>query len=42
MRRILLARGIPAEDIFTDHAGFDTWDRRSARGASSTSTARSS
>ena len=26
MRRILLARGIPAEDIFTDHAGFDTWD----------------
>ncbi len=26
MRRILLARGIPAADIFTDHAGFDTWD----------------
>jgi len=26
MKRILLARGIPAEDIFTDHAGFDTWD----------------
>jgi SanA protein len=26
MRRILLAQGIPAEDIFTDHAGFDTWD----------------
>lgn len=26
MRRILLASGIPAEDIFTDHAGFDTWD----------------
>jgi len=26
MRRILLARGIPADDIFTDHAGFDTWD----------------
>jgi SanA protein len=26
MRRILLAKGIPAEDIFTDHAGFDTWD----------------
>ena len=24
--RILLKRGIPAEDIFTDHAGFDTWD----------------
>ena len=26
MRQILLKRGIPAEDIFTDHAGFDTWD----------------
>jgi SanA protein len=26
MRRILLAQGIPAADIFTDHAGFDTWD----------------
>ena len=26
MRRILLARGIPARDVFTDHAGFDTWD----------------
>jgi SanA protein len=26
MRRILLERGIPATDIFTDHAGFDTWD----------------
>jgi SanA protein len=26
MRRILLERGIPADDIFTDHAGFDTWD----------------
>lgn len=26
MRRILLGRGIPAHDIFTDHAGFDTWD----------------
>jgi SanA protein len=26
MRRILLAQGIPAQDIFTDHAGFDTWD----------------
>jgi SanA protein len=26
MRRILLERGIPPEDIFTDHAGFDTWD----------------
>jgi SanA protein len=26
MRRELLARGIPAADVFTDHAGFDTWD----------------
>lgn len=26
MRRLLLARGVPAEDLFTDHAGFDTWD----------------
>jgi len=26
MKRILLARGIPPEDIFLDHAGFDTWD----------------
>jgi SanA protein len=26
MRRMLLTQGIPAEDIFTDHAGFDTWD----------------
>jgi SanA protein len=26
MRRLLLDQGIPAEDIFTDHAGFDTWD----------------
>jgi SanA protein len=26
MRRLLLDEGIPAEDIFTDHAGFDTWD----------------
>jgi SanA protein len=26
MRRILRAKGIPPEDIFTDHAGFDTWD----------------
>ena len=26
MRRIMLADGIPARDIFTDHAGFDTWD----------------
>jgi SanA protein len=26
MKRILLAKGIPARDIFEDHAGFDTWD----------------
>jgi SanA protein len=26
MRMMLLAKGIPAQDIFTDHAGFDTWD----------------
>jgi SanA protein len=26
MRRALLAEGIPADDVFTDHAGFDTWD----------------
>jgi SanA protein len=26
MRRVMLADGIPARDIFTDHAGFDTWD----------------
>jgi SanA protein len=26
MKLQLLKRGIPAEDIFTDHAGFDTWD----------------
>jgi SanA protein len=26
MRSLLLAQGIPARDIFTDHAGFDTWD----------------
>jgi SanA protein len=26
MRRELLARGVPARDLFTDHAGFDTWD----------------
>ncbi len=33
MRRIMLADGIPARDIFTDHAGFDTWDsaQRAAR-----------
>jgi SanA protein len=26
MRRYVLARGIPAEDIFMDHAGFSTYD----------------
>jgi SanA protein len=26
MRRMMLADGIPADAIFTDHAGFDTWD----------------
>jgi SanA protein len=26
MRKMMLADGIPADDIFTDHAGFDTWD----------------
>jgi SanA protein len=26
MKRLLLARGIPSQDIFEDHAGFDTWD----------------
>lgn len=26
MRDWLLARGVPAEDVFLDHAGFDTWD----------------
>jgi len=26
MRRMMLADGIPGRDIFTDHAGFDTWD----------------
>jgi len=25
MKRGLLARGVPARDVFTDHAGFDTW-----------------
>ena len=37
MRRILLAQGIPAEDIFTDHAGFDTWDSAQRAAACSTS-----
>jgi len=26
MRRELLRLGVPARDIFEDHAGFDTWD----------------
>ena len=26
MRRRLLSLGVPAQDIFEDHAGFDTWD----------------
>ncbi|WP_028067730.1 SanA/YdcF family protein [Solirubrobacter soli] len=26
MRRLLIDQGIPPQDIFTDHAGFDTWD----------------
>jgi SanA protein len=26
MKRALLAAGVPARDVFTDHAGFDTWD----------------
>ena len=26
MRRRLLSLGVPARDIFEDHAGFDTWD----------------
>lgn len=26
MRRALLARGVPPRALFTDHAGFDTWD----------------
>jgi SanA protein len=26
MRRYVLARGVPAEDIFMDHAGFSTYD----------------
>ena len=25
MKRELIARGVPARDVFTDHAGFDTW-----------------
>jgi SanA protein len=26
MRKALLKDGVPARDLFTDHAGFDTWD----------------
>jgi SanA protein len=26
MRRRALALGVPPQDVFTDHAGFDTWD----------------
>jgi len=26
MRRELIRAGVPARDVFTDHAGFDTWD----------------
>jgi SanA protein len=26
MKRAMLAAGVPARDVFTDHAGFDTWD----------------
>jgi SanA protein len=26
MRKLLLGDGIPPEDVFEDHAGFDTWD----------------
>jgi SanA protein len=26
MRKAMLKDGIPPEDLFTDHAGFDTWD----------------
>jgi SanA protein len=26
MRRELVRLGVPDEDVFTDHAGFDTWD----------------
>lgn len=26
MRRELVAAGVPDRDVFTDHAGFDTWD----------------
>ncbi|MDO8189395.1 ElyC/SanA/YdcF family protein [Conexibacter sp. JD483] len=26
MRTALIAQGVPPRDVFTDHAGFDTWD----------------
>lgn len=26
MKRALIAAGVPERDVFTDHAGFDTWD----------------
>jgi SanA protein len=26
MKRALIAQGVPQRDVFTDHAGFDTWD----------------
>jgi SanA protein len=26
MKRALIADGVPPRDVFTDHAGFDTWD----------------
>jgi SanA protein len=26
MKRALVAAGVPARDVFTDHAGFNTWD----------------
>ncbi len=26
MKRALIAAGVPARDVFTDHAGFDTWN----------------
>jgi len=26
MKRALIAQGVPERDVFTDHAGFDTWD----------------
>jgi SanA protein len=26
MKRALMAAGVPERDVFTDHAGFDTWD----------------